>query len=165
MRGTEGNDDLFAVTGMGLDDAGTLVLPSSGEDTIALTGSTAADTIFYRAGFTDGPDLVTGFDTGADRIGYAVTGSETPSLSLTTVAAASSADADLIAALETYAFGTEDVQFVLLDPAQGDGPLLLAMTQELSAGEPAALATLEGISAASFTLDNLLVVAIPSPEV
>lgn len=165
VRGTEGNDDLFAVTGMGLDDAGTLVLPSSGEDTIALTGSTAADTIFYRAGFTDGPDLVTGFDTGADRIGYAVTGSETPSLSLTTVAAASSADADLIAALETYTFGTEDVQFVLLDPAQGDGPLLLAMTQELSAGEPAALATLEGISAASFTLDNLLVVAIPSPEV
>lgn len=165
VRGTMGNDDLFAVTGMGLDDAGTLILPSSGEDTINLTGSDAADTIFYQAGFTDGPDLVTGFDTGADRIGYAVTGSETPSLSLTTVAAASSDDADLIAALETYAFGTEDVQFVLLDPAQGDGPLLLAMTEPLSDGEPSALVTLSGVSAASFTLDNLLVTAIPSPEV
>ena len=94
-----------------------------------------------------------------------MTGSETPSLSLTTVAAASSDDADLIAALETYAFGTEDVQFVLLDPAQGDGPLLLAMTEPLSDGEPSALVTLSGVSAASFTLDNLLVTAIPSPEV
>lgn len=165
VRGTAGNDDLSAVTGMGLDDAGTLILPSSGEDTTNLTGSTAADTIFYRAGFTDGPDLVTGFDTGADRIGFAVTGSETPSLSLTTVAAASSDDADLIAALETYDFGTEDVQFVLLDPAQGDGPLLLALTEPPSAGEPAALVTLSGVSAASFTLENLLVTAIPSPEV
>lgn len=165
VRGTAGNDDLSAIVGFGPQDAGTLILPSSGEDRIDLTGSGAADTIFYRAGFTDGPDLVTGFDTGADRIGYAVTASGTPSLSLTTVAAASSADADLIAALETYAFGAEDLQFVLLDPAGGDGPILLALTEPPSAGEPGALVTLAGVAPASFTLDNLLVQVVPPPEV
>ena len=136
------------------------VTAGDGEEAIDLTGSPGPDLILYLAGMTGGQDTVSGFDTGADRIGYAAADAGT--LSLTRVTAASDAPGDLAAALGDFDPAGTDVQFVLVEAEGAEGPLLVALTD---AGSPDTLAVLRGVDPAAFTLENLLLSGPPVPEV
>jgi len=165
VLGSDANDHLFAFTGFDPGEVDTLFLPGQGEDQINLADMSGAATILYQAGLVGGVDAVSGFDTAEDRIGYVVDGDGQPTVSLTQVTAASTDEADVFAALGDYVFGGADVQFVLIDPTGGEGPLLVALTEPLAQnGSPDGLATLQGVNPASFTLDNLFLLSSP-PEV
>lgn len=158
--GTDGDDMLGFVAGLAPEDGDTLFLPGAGEDQINLTNAPGASTILYQAGLVGGVDNIIGFDTAQDRIGYVIAEGQTASLAK--VSAVSTAEEDMFAALGDYVFGGSDIQFVLIDPAGGDGPLLVALTAPLAENDsPDGLATLQGIDPGAFTLQNL--VLLPSP--
>jgi hypothetical protein len=159
--GTAGDDTLAVVAGMLPEDADILILPGNGEDLINLTATPdVSSNILYQAGLVGAVDTITGFDVAADAIGYAVAGGTT--FSLHTQQATSASAEDISAALANHVFGAADIQFVLIDPEGGD-PLLFALTEQLVDNpSPDSLASLAGVNAADFSVNNLFVLTTPS---